>query len=67
MKNFKTFYNAQTASRFKKTKQPLPDKSFLRLWKKNSYGDLQEYTEICLNNEIWEMSKCWRSPHSIKA
>ena len=47
MKNFKTFYNAQTASRFKKTKQPLPDKSFLRLRKKNSYEDLQEYTEIC--------------------
>ena len=47
MKNFKTFYNAQTGSRFKKTKQPLPDKSFLRLWKKNSYGNLREYTEIC--------------------
>ena len=49
MKNCKTFYNVQTASRLKETVQPPPnpfpsDKTLLRLW--NKHFLLRRYTEI---------------------
>ena len=45
MKNFKTFYKAQTASHFKPPlfTPHLPDKSFRHLWHTGVY---MEYTEI---------------------
>ena len=52
MKNSKTFYEAQTADRFKKIIQPPPnrfptDKILLRLWRTNIF--LRRYTEMYRN------------------
>ena len=53
MKNCKTFYEGQAASRVKEIIQPLhhpssqPDKSSMSLEQKFSYGDIKKNTNIC--------------------
>ena len=55
MKNCKTFYDTQTASRLQEIIQPSPnpppsDKMLLIFGKTFSYGDIQKYTDICFQS-----------------
>ena len=66
IKNLKTFSEAQTASRLKENFQhPTRQKLPTSLEQKVSYGDSQEYTDICFSNVprmqflgILEMGHC---------
>ena len=67
MENFKTFYEAQTASRLEEIIQPPPDKNFVRLWKKIVFTEiyrkiqtfafpvLREYTSWAYKNGAVQM------------
>ena len=80
MKNCKTLYKVQTASRLKETVQPPPnpfpsDKTLLRLWNKNFL--LRRYTEIqkhllsksfknsVLGRQEMVRCKCFMTPNRI--
>ena len=68
MKNCKTFYDTQTASRLQEIIQPSPnpppsDKMLLIFGKTFSYGDIQKYTDICFQSTSKMQSlgvKQWR-------
>ena len=59
MKNYKTFYEAQTAGCLKKNVQPQPEKSFLRLWNKyfltEIYKNIQTFAfKVLRKCSSWE-------------
>ena len=60
MKNFKTFYESQTATCLKEIIQLPPDRSFLRLWNKNFR------TEIYRNIQIFDCNWIRTQNHLVR-